>query len=152
MVILCWVECNYWVIIYYLMLTSLSTQIIWVGMRLIMLKPPCYAWVNEVNLYDSDLFGIKCSVLCVNMIMHVNDFLWFTMFCNVFFCDASVIFDLLLVRPALSSVVAKLCYSGINNIVKFYLYSQNTTQLFVHTDTFMHTHPHSHIITKFYLR
>ena len=102
LVILCWVECNYWVIIYYLMLTSLSTQIIWVGMRLIMLKPPCYAWVNEVNLYDSDLFGIKCSVLCVNMIMDVNDFLWLTMFCNVFFlwcivniwlatCETSVI-------------------------------------------------------------
>ena len=61
-----------------LMLTSLSTQIIWVAMWLTMLKPPCYTWVNEVNLYDSDLFGIKCSVLCVNMIMHVNDFLWLT--------------------------------------------------------------------------
>ena len=108
------------------MLSSLSTQTLWVVTCSSKLKPPCYAWVNEVNLYDSDLFGIKCSVLCVNMIMHVNDFLWLTMFCNVFFCDASVIFDLLVVRPTLSSVIAKLCYSGINNIVKFYSYSQNT--------------------------
>ena len=50
----------------------------------------------------------------------------------------------------LSPFIPKLCYSGINKIVKFYWYSQNTAQLIIHTDTFIHTHPHSHTITKLY--
>ena len=38
----------------------------------------------------------------------------------------------------------------INKIAKIYLYSHNTEQVIVHTDTFIHTHPHSHTITKLY--
>ena len=43
----------------YMVSTSLSTQVLWVVTCSSRLKPPCYAWVNEVNLYDTGLFEIN---------------------------------------------------------------------------------------------
>ena len=73
--------------LWYFMLSSLSTQILWVVTCSSRLKPPCYTQVNEVNLYGSVYFGINVQFFSKFFICFVMILL---IFANIYACFAII--------------------------------------------------------------